>query len=151
MCRMSFFILVVAMTTACCGSGSQEHSLFFILCFILTAAKSRIVGVPEDLRSAVTQMSSFSDSSEEGVCYTAMSESLYIKKLRDSPLLENYYTYGWLWLPEGWFMVVIGRLKCACILCLYPEAISPGKCFGKAGSVEFYRIYFCPHLPICGA
>ena len=48
-------------------------------------------------------------------------------------------------------MVVIGRLKCACILCLYPEAISPGKCFGKGGSVEFYRICFCPQLPICGA
>lgn len=77
------------------GVGVKSICLFFILCFILTAAKSRIVGVPEDLRSAVTQMASFNDSSEEGVCCTAMSESLYSNKLRESPLLKTYYT---LWV-----------------------------------------------------
>ena len=33
-----------------------------------------------------------------------------INELRDFPFLE-VYSMGWLWLPEGWFVIVIMGLE----------------------------------------
>ena len=56
------------------------------------AAKSRIAGVPEDLRSGITQIG----SSEEGVCLqTKLKVNAGINELRDFPFLEVWGGYGY--------------------------------------------------------